>query len=345
MNELDQAPASGGQGSATDVTHREPAGDQHAGGYDSQAQSPRAESPADADPSYYDGDIQAALAADDTPTRQEAARQDAAGEGHDSPVDSTRRDSDADIDAILHQDDDLPDPRTRQQAAADDLAGGAPGNDSANTSREDLAHCHDAEIEAILHENDPLPDARTRQQAAGDDSTSRGTPMDTAMAPLPEQAHVETAEHETRGHEKPESQGQSGNGDEHGQITVLQVEAADRTVGDTTPTGIGLKPTGEQLLEMEGDDNHERRLDRFVGKLVEHADDLRDGSGDIAGALEADSRPVSSGHPGTYQGHFAYEQHPPGGLAVSDATGAIVVAAIAGAAGLSRLRAHLRKDT
>jgi hypothetical protein len=68
--------------------------------------------------------IEAALAADTTPTRQEAARDDGPGrEGqggddtasrpHDDPVDG----HDADIYAIPHENDHLPQPRTRQEAA------------------------------------------------------------------------------------------------------------------------------------------------------------------------------------------------------------------------------------
>jgi len=34
----------------------------------------------------------------------------------------------------------------------------------------------------------------------------------------------------------------------------FSVVEAERTLGDTSPTGIGLKPTGEQLLEMKGDE-------------------------------------------------------------------------------------------
>src|SRR5271154_3140399 len=168
MNELDQAPASGRQGSATDVIQREPARDQHAGSYDSQARSPRGESPADADPSYYDGDIQAAVAADDTPTGQEAARQDAAGDGHG---DDSSPDGDASIDAMVHEADGLPAPRPRQQAAAEDLAEGAsPPGESARQAHEEPAGSRDAGVEAILHEDDGLPDPRTRQQAAQEDA-------------------------------------------------------------------------------------------------------------------------------------------------------------------------------
>jgi hypothetical protein len=287
MNELDQATDSG-PGSTTDVTGPEPARDQRPGSHDGQAQYPRATTATDTDPGYYDGDMHAALAADNTPTRQEAARQDAAGDGQASLGQDTSQGSDAEIDAIVHEDDELPDARTRQQAAADDLAdGGPPSGDTARAAREDPADGHDADIGAILHEDDHLPDPRTRQQAAQDDAASNGPAIDTAMATLPEPAHVETAGHETHGQGKPGSQGQSGNGNEYSQISALQADAADRTLGDTTPTGIGLKPTGEQLLEME--DDKRSRVDGLRREL--ERDEVLDG---LHSEAEQDANTVQS---------------------------------------------------
>jgi hypothetical protein len=34
--------------------------------------------------------------------------------------------------------------------------------------------------------------------------------------------------------------------------SVVELKPADRTVGDTSPTGIGRKPSGEELLTMQG---------------------------------------------------------------------------------------------
>jgi hypothetical protein len=286
MNELDQAPASSGQGNATDVIQREPAGDQHAGSYDSQARSPRAESLADTDPSYYDGDIQAALAADDTPTRQEAARQDAADDGHAGPGDDSPPDADASIEAILHEDDHLPDPRTRQQAAQEDAdVGSSPAN------------------------QDGAPGASGDQQ------------------PGP-------------GPERPEGEG-------HDQrVSVVQLEPEDRTFGDTTPSGIGLKPTGEQLKQMENDNPAERRINRFIDKAVEEADDVHDAMGHIGGAFQADFSPEANS-PGPGSGHHSYTVHdtpaPPEDPGMNDAIGNVAVVAVVAAVGVRHLLAHRRR--
>jgi hypothetical protein len=67
MAELDHAPAQ--------TPDRPPAGDQRPGSLDGQ-RYPNGVTAADTDPRYYDGDIQAALAADTRPTRQQAARDD-----------------------------------------------------------------------------------------------------------------------------------------------------------------------------------------------------------------------------------------------------------------------------
>jgi hypothetical protein len=68
MGELDHAPA--------DTPDRPSAGDQRPGSLDNQARYPNGVTAADRDPHYYDGDIQAALAAETGPTRQQAARDD-----------------------------------------------------------------------------------------------------------------------------------------------------------------------------------------------------------------------------------------------------------------------------
>ena len=52
----------------------------------------------------------------------------------------------------------------------------------------------------------------------------------------------------------------------------LSVVQADRTIGDTTPSGIGLKPTGEQLRDMESDKLS--RADRFRKEFYRKADDI-----------------------------------------------------------------------
>ncbi len=64
----------------------------------------------------------------------------------------------------------------------------------------------------------------------------------------------------------------------------FSVVQADRTLGDTTPTGIGLKPTGEQLRDMESDQLS--RADRFRKNVYERADDIKDVTEKNAGTLQ-----------------------------------------------------------
>jgi flagellin-like hook-associated protein FlgL len=120
MAELDHASA--------ETVRRPPSGEQRPGSADSQARYPNGVTDADRDPSYYD-DIQAALAADTRPTRQQAARDDGTsrdGQGDNAKPHVDRIDGhDADIYAILHENDHLPGPRTRQQAAREDRQAGA----------------------------------------------------------------------------------------------------------------------------------------------------------------------------------------------------------------------------
>jgi hypothetical protein len=117
MTELDHAPAE----ATAERADQPSAGEQRPGSGD-QTRYPSGVTDADANPSYYDGDIKAALAADTTPTRQQAARDDASN--HQAPGDTTTESHDApasghdpDIEAILHENDNLPEPRTLQEAA------------------------------------------------------------------------------------------------------------------------------------------------------------------------------------------------------------------------------------
>lgn len=54
----------------------------------------------------------------------------------------------------------------------------------------------------------------------------------------------------------------------------VRVVRADRTIGDTTPTGIGLKPSGEQLRDMDSDKLSRRA--RFRKELYRDAEDIQD---------------------------------------------------------------------
>jgi hypothetical protein len=71
---------------------------------------------------------------------------------------------------------------------------------------------------------------------------------------------------------------------------------ADRTLGDTKPTGIGLKPTGEQLLET---DSKKSRAEAFRDEFYkqETIKDFRDESEDKADRVQQlFERPPTSSH-------------------------------------------------
>jgi hypothetical protein len=71
---------------------------------------------------------------------------------------------------------------------------------------------------------------------------------------------------------------------------------ADRTLGDTNPTGIGLKPSGEQLLEM---DTKKSRAEAFRDEFYkpETIEDFRDESEDKADRVQQlFERPPTSSH-------------------------------------------------
>ena len=121
MAELDQAPPDTGPATATRTADTEPHADRQPGSRHDQPVHPH-RTAADTDPAWYDRDIGTALAADTTPTRQQAARQDSNADGQATPDRDTGPDGAADIAAITGEDASLTDTRTRQQAARDDTA-------------------------------------------------------------------------------------------------------------------------------------------------------------------------------------------------------------------------------
>jgi hypothetical protein len=68
-----------------------------------------------------------------------------------------------------------------------------------------------------------------------------------------------------------------------GAVSVVELTPADRTLGDTTPTGIGLKPTGEQLAETE--DDPKSRLEKLRRNIYDRADDISDAANEHGGTL------------------------------------------------------------
>jgi hypothetical protein len=301
MTELDQAPAT----AAAETADQSATGDQRPGGHDSQARYPSAVSTADTNPGYYDGDIQAALAADTTPTRQQASR-DASAQDHaaqvgdtvDAPRDPPANGRDPDIEAILHENDGLPDPRTRQQAARDAAA----------------------ETNAANWNGAPTAIADQRPFSGPDPlaaSGSNDTPEE--ASPVADHAAVGNATSD-RGHPD------HADRDQH--VNVVHAGPEDRTLGDTTPTGIGLKPTGDQLLDMETDDPAESRLDRFLRKATEEADDLHDGVGSAAEAIH-DFRLSPGGAAQAYEGHGGHDHPAPlDSQGVNDMVGGAALTAV-----------------
>jgi len=352
MTELNHAPAT----TVIETADRPATGDQRPGSHDTQARYPSALGAADMDPGYYDGDVQTALAADTTPTRQQAAR-DAAAQDHqasdnaaDAPRDPPASARDPDIEAILHENDDLPDPRTRQQAARDAAADSHPADTTANVSHEVSVGGRDPGIEAILHENDNLPDPRTRQQASrdaaaetnpanrnntatatatGDQGPSPGSDPLTSSGSNDASAVASPAVDQEAADYATPDQGRSDHADRDQHVEVVRTQHEDRTVGDTTPTGIGLKPTGDQLLGMETDDPTESRLDRFLRKATEEADDLHDGVGNAAEAVH-DFRLSPSGAAHAYEGHGSLDHPVPlDAQGVNDMIGGAALTAVA----------------
>ncbi len=148
----------------------------------------------------------------------------------------------------------------------------------------------------------------------------------------------------------PQDSGQEradGDGRPYARFSVVGAAEAERTLGDTTPTGIGVKPTGEQLLGMKGDEPFRSRLDRLFDDAFEHADDVSDAAGHISEALESDLRPAPgpAGQPRSYHATTiaARDQPPPQGVGVSDAVGSITVVSVAAVVAVRHALSELRK--
>jgi hypothetical protein len=132
---------------------------------------------------------------------------------------------------------------------------------------------------------------------------------------------------ETRGEERAEAdRADAGVSNWLDRFSVVE---AERTLGDTTPTGISLKPTGEQILDMEGDTLS--RADRFRKNVYERADDIKDVTEKTAGTLQGllgAHRPT--GHEVAITAEPAAETPPPQPLdAGSIATAGLVVGLLA----------------
>jgi hypothetical protein len=128
-------------------------------------------------------------------------------------------------------------------------------------------------------------------------------------------------------------------------LTVLHADAADRTIGDTTPTAVGLKPTGDQLFHMETDNPAENRADRLFGKAFEMMDDVHDMTGHVAEAIQEDLPHGGGGTPSGYSAYVVHDQPtpPPDAPGFGDVVGNITVAGVMTVVGFRRLLGHHTK--
>jgi hypothetical protein len=335
-----------------------PAFADNSGGYPNAA-------PGDDFAGYSDADIDTILAAEEQLpelcTRQEAA----ADTWDDSPDDPTSSDEgrgyDGDVAALLAEEQQLPEPRTRQEAAADTWDDTAqPDEDDPGTFSASPASEYDGDVAALVAAEEQLPEPRTRQEAAADiwddknssqdngldartDSTSPSQP-DTVTEPparnsegedgMPDPTEGQVADQVQDGTDVP--------------LTVAYLPPEARSVGDTTPTGIGRKPTGAEIRDMEGNDRTESRLDRLFDEMVKEADDVFDGSGAIGEAIVIDDRsaPGPSGHSRPYHATTSTApDHPvPPDPGTSDAISSMTIIGVAAAVALRHALSALREE-
>ena len=306
---------------------------------------------------YSDADIEAFLAAEDQlpepRTRQEAAA-DARNDSPDDPAGSDPADEfDGDVAEFLAAEDQFPEPMTRQEAAAatwDDVT--QPGDDDPDSFSGDPAPEYDGDVAAFLASEEQLPEPRTRQEAAAatwDDGL--GTSTGGASVNQPDTVSELPA---------PDSKGAEGTGDPYEHqvavhsgfgtevpITVEQLPPAARTIGDTTPTGIGRKPTGEELPGMEPEKPTKPRLDRLFDEALKEGDDFSDAAGSIGAAFEADLHgPGPSGHGGSHHATTSSARDHPASSdpGVNDAVSSMAIVGLVAAVAIRRAISELWKE-
>jgi hypothetical protein len=132
----------------------------------------------------------------------------------------------------------------------------------------------EAQAPAEQHEARPRAEPRSRAEVAAEaramtvrsnerpQADGRGTVAQTPAGRQDKSSQGETRQEYADGPDRPSF--------------PVRVVKADRTLGDTTPTGIGLKPDGTQLRDMEGDKLSRRA--RFRKELYREAEDIQDAS-------------------------------------------------------------------
>jgi hypothetical protein len=296
---------------------------------------------------YTDADIDAILTAEDQ-LPEPRTRQEAAADTWDNSLDDPAGNElsaeyDGDVAALLAGEQHLPEPRTRQEAAAatwDDAT--QPGSDDPGSFSGDPASEYDGDVAALIAAEEQLPEPRTRQEAAAatwddtnssqdggldtsadttgprqpDASTGPPVPDHQAEDGTPDPYEHQAAEHTTDGTDVP--------------VAVEHLPPEARTVGDTTPTGIGRKPTGAEIRDMEGDDPGESRLDRLLKEVTDDADDARDAATNIAETMHDLRLPgpaLGGGH--AHEGHPVSDPPPSVGPGYSDLVGSAVLVGVA----------------
>jgi hypothetical protein len=216
-------------------------------------------------------------------SRQEAIAEARTGPaaGVDSPDDNP--DTDGDTEHVASYEtprDERAEPRTRQEAIAEARAGPAAGANDPDSDPDpkalagsDRGHGEMADpytrgelVDQARSGTGPLTETASGQLVAKD-AADQTAPAGTRLSDVSEN-HIPEQASQERGRD---AQDRQGGETPHRWFGVIQ---ADRTIGDLTPIGIGLKPTGEQLREMESDDLP--AFDRFRKVAYEHADDIKD---------------------------------------------------------------------
>jgi hypothetical protein len=138
-----------------------------------------------------------------------------------------------------------------RQQSAEELS------DATTGEKADAGDAHPDAATDADHAREQLPQPETRREDPVDHQSGADRPADdetgTEPADQAEQAQPDAATDPAAHQEPHEPEPQERSEEQGPQFTVVEADTSDRTFGDTTPTGIGLKPTGDQLLGMESD--------------------------------------------------------------------------------------------
>lgn len=184
----------------------------------------------------------------------------------------------------------------RQQSAGET-------REATHDANPDAADAHPDAATDNGHTPEQLPQSETWQQDPDDNHSGADRPAnsepgtgtaDHARYELPSEA-TDLAVNRAPDEADP----QDGNEEQNPQFTVVDADTIDRTLGDTTPTGIGLKPTGEQLVDLERDERsrgdaffHELERDEVLDGLHEELEQYANTAQSILEARPPEGHPV-----------------------------------------------------